>query len=68
VRGADPRNLEEKIKQHYTVPQSTEGTQSEAFSGQIAAAINGYPDITSNVDVKNVRTTLLGITDNRSNV
>jgi len=55
VRGADTRGLEEKIKHHYIVPQSTGGVQSETFNGQLAAAVNGYPDITSNIDVKNVR-------------
>ena len=60
MRGADPQTLEAKIKQHYVVPQSTGGTESEASSGQPTATVSGYPDVTSNVDVKNVRK-LLGL-------
>jgi hypothetical protein len=47
VRGADANALEAKIKQHYVVP---EGTGDSA----LASSVNGYPDITSNIDVKNV--------------
>ena len=68
VRGADPKTLEAKINQHYVVPQSTGGSESEASSSQLAAAVNGYPDITSNVDVKNVDQTVCDVIDNRLNV
>jgi hypothetical protein len=47
VRGADATALEAKIKQHYVVSET-------AQSNGIAISISGYPDITSNVDVKNV--------------
>lgn len=55
MRGADAATLEAKIKQHYVVPET-------AQSSGIAASISGYPDITSNVDVKNVFP-ILTITD-----
>jgi len=50
VRGADPRALEDKIKQHYV---SAEGSGSSATASS-SATVKGYPDITSNVDDKNV--------------
>jgi hypothetical protein len=48
VVGADAAKLEEKIKQHYVVPENS-GGESGATS-----SVKGYPDITSNVDAKNV--------------
>jgi hypothetical protein len=47
VRGADAVTLEAKIAQHYVVPEGS------GNSGPVNS-LNGYPDITSNVDVKNV--------------
>ena len=68
VRGADPRTLEAKIKQHYVVPQSADGSSSESGNGQMAATVNGYPDITSNVDVNNVPPNRWSKVDSRLNV
>jgi hypothetical protein len=48
VRGADVATLEAKIKQHYVVPEEAQS------SGGYANAVSGYPDITANIDVKNV--------------
>jgi len=48
MRGADAATLEAKIKQHYIVPATTDSDGS-------SLTVNGYPDITSNVDVKNVK-------------
>lgn len=48
VRGADAATLEAKIKQHYVVPEESQNSSGYADS------INGYPDITANIDVKNV--------------
>ena len=47
VRGADATTLEAKIKQHYVVPEAQQGNGP-------TNSVNGYPDITSNIDVKNV--------------
>ena len=47
MRGADATTLEAKIKQHYVVSETAQSNGS-------AASVSGYPDITSNVDVKNV--------------
>ena len=52
VRGADAATLEAKIRQHYVVPENSE------ISGS-ASSVSGYPDITSNVDVKNVDSILV---------
>ena len=54
IRGADPKGLEEKIKRHYVVPESPGGSATTSNS----VAVNGYPDISSNVDLANVRTAL----------
>jgi len=67
VLGANPADLEAKIKQHYVAPQSSGGTESGASTSQSAATVSGYPDITSNVDVKNVAQSPV-ITENRLNV
>ena len=49
MRGADAATLEAKIKQHYVVPEEPQS------SGGYANAVSGYPDITANIDVKNVK-------------
>ena len=46
--GADAAALEAKIKVHYIVPES-----SDSPSGT-PPSVNGYPDITLNIDPKNV--------------
>ena len=48
MRGADAAALEAKIKEHYVVPEESQGSSGYANS------IQGYPDITANIDVKNV--------------
>jgi len=51
VRGANPQALEEKIKQHYVTSEASGSSASTSNS----ASVSGYPDITSNVDITNVR-------------
>jgi hypothetical protein len=55
VRGADAATLEAKIKTHYVVPENTQASGS-------TVSVNGYPDITSNIDVKNVHLILSFLT------
>jgi hypothetical protein len=50
VRGADAASLEAKVKQHYVAPAAAESSGT----GGMANSVNGYPDITSNIDIKNV--------------
>ena len=52
MRGADVAGLEAKIKQHYVVPQIPEASGSG--SNESVGSVNGYPDITRNIDVGNV--------------
>ena len=47
VVGANAGELENKIKQHYVA------VDASASSGSASSA-SGYPDITSNIDIKNV--------------
>jgi len=55
LRGADPRALEEKIRQHYVVPEASgQGNTSEA--NHSVSSVSGYPDISSNIDTTNVHT------------
>src|SRR5271154_1991023 len=48
LQGANAAALEAKIKQHYVA-----GDATAASSGSSSSA-SGYPDITSNIDIKNV--------------
>jgi thiol-disulfide isomerase/thioredoxin len=50
VQGANAGMLEAKIKQHYVA------VDTSASSGSTSSA-SGYPDITSNIDIKNVNLT-----------
>jgi len=50
VRGADAASLEAKVKQHYVAPAAAESSGT----GGMASSVNGYPDITSNIDIKNL--------------
>jgi len=52
LKGADLSGLEAKIKQHIEVGESSESTSS-SVSG-LKDSVNGYPDITDNIDVTNV--------------
>ena len=51
LQGANAGVLEAKIKQHYVAVDAT-----AASSGSSSSA-SGYPDITSNIDIKNVNLT-----------
>lgn len=54
MRGADPRVLEAKIREHYVVPEATEEGSTSVGSASVSS-VGGYPDITSNIDPKNAR-------------
>jgi hypothetical protein len=62
VVGADGAKLEAKIQKHYVVPENSQGN-----GGGPSNSVSGYPDITSNVDAKNVLTTST-FTNSRWNV
>lgn len=48
LQGANAGALEAKIKQHYVAVDAT------ASPGGSSSSAGGYPDITSNIDIKNV--------------
>jgi len=53
--GADPGVLEEKIRQHYVVPEASEQGSTSGANHSVRS-VSGYPDISSNIDTTNVRT------------